>query len=115
MDLFGRKAKKQLDEYAVLAANYVKLLQDKIYTANNRINLISIENENLSNEVIQLKLQLEATKPKTVKNQPLYLNETEEDIEYAYKNELINKAEYEDMLRQLEFDNTNITFDLEAY
>lgn len=115
MDLFGRKAKKQLDEYAILAANYVKLLQDKINTANNRINLISIENENLSNEVIQLKLKLEAATPKPVSNQPLYLNENEEDIEYAYRNELINKEQYEDMLRQLEFDNTNITFDLEAY
>jgi hypothetical protein len=114
MDLLGRKSRRKLEEYAVLAAGYVKLLQSKNDVARNRINLIEIENHNLKNEVIRLKLELEAAKPKPIKNHPLYLNETEEDIEFAYKNELIDRAEYEDMLRQLEFDNTDITFDLEA-
>jgi hypothetical protein len=112
MDLFGRKAKKKLDEYAILAADYVKLLQAKNHAARNRITLIEIENENLKDQLEDLKERLDA-KP-TIKKQPLYLNETEEDIEFAFKNELIDRAEYEDMLRQLEFDNTDITFDLEA-
>lgn len=44
---------------------------------------------------------------------PLYLNEQEEDIQFALDNELIDAKQAEDMLRQLQFDNAEITFDYE--
>lgn len=110
MDLLGRKAKRKLEDFAVVAARYSKFQDLKISDLTEQRN-------RLQQELLEAKLQIESlqTKPEPIRSQPLYLNETEEDIEYAYRNELINKAQYEDMLKQLEFDNTQITFDLEAY
>lgn len=108
MDLLGRKSRRQLDEYTVLAARLIRALQHEKTTLTEQL-------RQQEGEIVELKLKIESLTPKPIKNQPLYLNESEEDIEYAYRNELINKDQYEDMLRQLEFDNTNITFDLEAY
>lgn len=107
MDLLGRKSQKKLDEFVVIAVRYHKFLEAKLGESTRRA-------DRLQADLIEAKLTIEnLSKPKTVKNRPLYLNETEEDIEYAFKNELISRHEYEDMLRQLEFDNTDITFDLE--
>lgn len=121
MDLLGRKTKRKLEDYAVLAQQYVKLLQAKNWDANNRIRLITIENANLKDQLESVSQELKDFKEKfepklrPVSSVPLYLNESEEDIEYAFRNELIDKDQYEDMLKQLEFDNTEITFDLERY
>jgi hypothetical protein len=49
----------------------------------------------------------------TISRQPMYLTEEQEDIEYAYANDFIDKAAYEDMLRQLAFDNSEINYDYE--
>lgn len=108
MDLFGKKARAERDSIAVAAYKLVSDLRtvNKAYDA---------EILRLRTHIDILKAEVKNLTPKPIKNHPLYLNETEEDIEYAFKNELIDKDQYEDMLRQLEFDNTDITFDLEIY
>jgi len=42
---------------------------------------------------------------------PLYISETEEDIAYARQAQQISMAEAEDMLRELQFEQTEILLD----
>lgn len=110
MDLLGRKAKRKLEEFSITSYRYTLYLEKRLSESHAHV-------ERLTKELAELKFEFENSKSKTppISSQPLYLSETEEDIDYAYRNELIDKDQYEDMLRQLEFDNSEITFDLEAY
>lgn len=109
MDFFGRRARR--DNAALL-----KLVEaaSVIYAEKARkIQALNLEIAELRGQLQVLRQPMvESTSPvPVIASQPLYLNEQEEDIEYAFKNDLIDKATYEDMLAQLQFDNTEITFD----
>ena len=109
MDLFGRRARR--DNAALLKLVDVASV---IYAENrSKIQALNLEIAELRGNLDAMTLLLtKADSPiAPVSSQPLYLNEQEEDIEYAFKNELIDKDTYEDMLAQLQFDNTEITFD----
>lgn len=110
MDLLGRKAKRNA---SLIVKAYEHILRDREALLLEMADRLEKRNQAIKD--LQVKLENSIPKPPAIRSEPLYLNETEEDIEYAYRNELINKAQYEDMLKQLEFDNTQITFDLEAY
>lgn len=116
MNLLRRSTKIKIEaKTAYLLMQYVKELENKNKVLSIGAEELATRLEKRNARIKELEEALEAAKPKPISNQPLYLNETEEDIEYAFRNELIDKDQYEDMLKQLEFDNTQITFDLEAY
>lgn len=110
MDLLGRKAKRTAQLVLHAYEDMIRERELVIRELADRLEASINKRKELEAKVEEL-----TPKPRPISSQPLYLNETEEDIEYAFKNELIDKDQYEDMLRQLEFDNTEITFDLERY
>ena len=118
MDLFGRKARIELavSETALSIAQTDNAALLKLIDAARAI--VSHKDRQIQArqlEIAELRgvIQILKAPPEVpaIASQPLYLNEQEEDIQYAFDNELIDKATYEDMLKQLEFDNTEITFD----
>ena len=44
-------------------------------------------------------------------NQPLYLSESQEDIQFQYDHDMIDMKQYEALLKELEFENSEIQFD----
>lgn len=105
MDLFGFKAKHK-----------VILLESLVDTHNDLLELYHKEITRLHTLIEALEtIKEEPVKEVTFSSQPLYLNEDEEDIQYAVDNELIDAASAEDMLRQLQFENAEITLDYEPY
>ena len=58
------------------------------------------------------KTQVSHPAPPVVYNDiPLYIPEEEQDIRYAYENDLITKQQMEEMLENLNFANSEITID----
>jgi hypothetical protein len=54
----------------------------------------------------------ETTEPViTMSNQPLYLSESQEDIQFQYDHDMIDMKQYEALLKELEFENSEIQFD----
>lgn len=41
-------------------------------------------------------------------NQPLYLSEEQEDVEWQYKNDLIDLKTYEALMKELDFENSEV-------
>lgn len=119
MDLFGRQAKRELVTVTAqrnLALDAWKASTDLIEAARVIVAQKDSKIQALELVIEQLQRELDEAMPRTrpappISSAPLYLNEQEEDIEYAFKNNLIDLATYEDMLAQLRFDNTEITFD----
>lgn len=54
-----------------------------------------------------------ATKEPEIKmtNQPLYLSEEQEDVQWQYDNNLIELDQYRALLRELEFENAEVQLD----
>lgn len=119
----SKKDKEIVRLYSLLdAAAYIVLARDaRIHKLQGELAgesvMKAIMEENFLN-LQRLYQELEATIPKAVtvppiSSQPLYLTEQQEDIEYAFANDMIDKATYEDMLAQLAFDNSEINYDYE--
>lgn len=123
MDVFGRRARRERDLFAValsemmaqrnLALDAWEAERALVLAAQTIVSHKDAQMSALQAQIADLREEL-ASRPEkrpAISSGPLYLNEQEEDIEYAFKNELIDKQTYEDMLAQLQFDNTEITFD----
>lgn len=123
MDLFGRKARAEASALAGALTECVsqrndaldawEAERDLVLAAKTIVSHKEAQISALQAQIAELREEL-ASRParkESISSAPLYLNEQEEDIEYAFKNELIDKETYEDMLAQLQFDNTEITFD----
>lgn len=104
------------------AAAYVVSARDfRIYKLLNELTTRSGELAGVMDKYYQLQSEygrllesIPASAPvPPISRQPLYLTEEQEDIEFAYANDMIDKATYEDMLTQLAFDNSEITYDYE--
>jgi hypothetical protein len=46
-------------------------------------------------------------------NQPLYLSEDQEDIQWQYDQDLINLKQYQALMKELDFQNSEVQFDEE--
>jgi hypothetical protein len=118
MDLFGRKARRELEYEKQFSAQMLALTEaamelveqlryKETLTQGALDRLAALVNEK------QAKIQeLEAaisTRPQPImRKYPLYKSEEEEELEYAFRNGDIDKREYRDMMSQLGFDNVEV-------
>ncbi len=97
LDLFGRNAAKDAGYWRAVAEN----------TSKDYMIALGI--------IASLRAKIEALTAPPPKPQasatPLWISETEEDIKWARDSGILATAEAEDMLRELEFENTEIMFD----
>jgi hypothetical protein len=110
MDLFGRKARAQLE----VALAWIADLQSRLDEANYRAVIYQgahdrfVEQNNKLDTKVRL-LQAELENPQRRKSpQRLYKTEEEEELEFALRNGDINMQEFKDLLAQTGFENTEI-------
>lgn len=116
MDWFGRKAaaenaqlRFQLRKTMIKLVNKraaVRHLQHKIEVLDERMRLKEDQIGVLREDVRRL-----TEPPLRPSTYPLYVGEHEEDIIHAREAQAISLAEAEDMLRELDFENTEIILD----
>lgn len=106
MDLFGRKARLEVDRLQGLVDAALALLNAREQLLAQLTLELAIERER------NAEVKDAPSEQPTFRSQPLYMSEDEEDIKFLRDTEQISVAEAEDMLRQLEFDNSEIEFDI---
>lgn len=87
----------------------VELLRERIEMLQERLRLRDTQIEILREDLEKLKA-IAANRP-TPSPVPLYMNETQEDILHAREAEQISLAEAEDILRELDFENSVVMLD----
>lgn len=105
MDLWGHKATdKWARAEAELARTLIQLIktQRDLELANEKIEL---QREDIKNLLVKIQ-----TRP-TASTKPLYLNEEQEDALWSFQHGLAGKEEVEDILKELDFDNTQVVFE----
>ena len=117
MDLFGRKAKiaqiyaeAQLNVALAWNADLeVRLdrLEAQRIVAQGAIDRLKDENTNLKRKCDELQSALSRV-PRRMSATPLYKSEEEEELEYALRNGDIDMKEFQDLMKQQGFENTEI-------
>lgn len=87
----------------------VELLRERIAMLQERIRLRDTQIEILREDLDKLKV-IASNRP-TPSPVPLYLSETQEDVMHARDAEQISIAEAEDILRELDFENSVVVLD----
>lgn len=115
MDLLGRRAKRETAEArSQLAGALVALIatQTELKRATADYRALSMLLMEKTKKIAELEDRL-APKKAAYSPVPLYMTEQEEDIEWGIGAEIIDPAVAEDVLRELEFDNSNVFIDEE--
>lgn len=105
MDLFGRKANASLAQAEAMLAEQGDALKGAIALLAER----ALRIEKLEAEVRRL---TPPPRPR-MSAQPLYMTEGEEDLKYQLDHNLIDVHTYQQMLRELEFENAEVSFAVE--
>ncbi|HEY6019303.1 MAG TPA: hypothetical protein VIY48_05180 [Candidatus Paceibacterota bacterium] len=116
MDLFGSKSRirlelvqEQLAEKERLLSGAVALLRERDKELFELSRKWTIAQEDV--RILEKQLE-EAKKPTAITSHPLYLGENEEDLQWQYDNNMINLTEYQQLLKELDFQNTEIELDV---
>lgn len=86
-----------------------RLFMERITMLQERLALRETQIEILREDIEKLKYAL--AHPVKPSPEPLYVSEHEEDIAFARQAQAISIAEAEDMLRELQFENSEILLD----
>ena len=106
MDLFGRKARAELSVTKAMLVEKDSFLSGAAILLTQRDKRI---------RELELKL-VKAYNPKpspTISSQPLYMSEDEEDLKYMLDHNLIDTTTYGQMLKELEFENAEVSLAVE--
>lgn len=125
MDLFGRKANASLAQAEAMLAEQGDALKGAIALLAERDKQISnwrlayeAKIQDLARETLrtsELMQELSKYRPRatTMSAQPLYMTEGEEDLKYQLDHNLIDVHTYQQMLKELEFENAEVSFAVE--
>lgn len=112
MDLFGRKTRAELSvvkamfvEQGQLLNGAVTLLGERDATIRVMAGTITTLQENV--------IALTPPKLKTMSSYPLYMSEDEEDLKWQLDNNMIDISTYQQMLKDLEFENAEVSLAVE--
>jgi hypothetical protein len=88
----------------------IELMRERIELLQERLRLRDAQLEVAQFDIDRLKEAISAPRP-VPSAEPLFLSEHEEDIIHARNVQAISIAEAEDMLRELDFDSSEIVLD----
>lgn len=125
MDLFGRKSKARLEEerqhndqiidaYAAVLREQGEQLYQLYSQLRSREALAADlfrETTALKAEVADLQREVNRLTPKTNGAKPIHVGEEESELMWQLNNGLISTADYEHMLKELDFQNAEIELD----
>lgn len=106
MDLFGRKARAEL---SVLEA----MLAEKDSFLTGAAVLLAQRDERIRLLEQELVVAYNPPPKVTIRSEPLYMSEDEEDLKYQLDNNLIDTTTYQQMLKELEFENAEVSLAVE--
>lgn len=104
MDLFGRKAKRRVEDLE----KRIELLQLAYGLKVEDLRKETLRNSDLRIEVARLEERLRPFEQPAGTPMRLYKSEDEEEAEYAYEHGHIDREEYARLMRQLGFENTDV-------
>lgn len=108
MDLFGRKARAELSVTQAMLAEKDSFLNGAAVLLAQRDARI----RELERELVKAYNPPAPPRP-TMSAQPLFMTEGEEDLKYQLDHNLIDVSTYQQMLRELEFENAEVSFAVE--
>lgn len=124
MDLFGRKAAASLAQAEAMLAEQgdalkgaIALLAERDKQIENWRLAYELKIQDLARETLrtsELTQELSRYRPRaTMSAQPLYMTEGEEDLKYQLDHNLIDVQTYQQLLKELEFENAEVSFAVE--
>lgn len=112
MDLFGRKARAELSVLQAMLAEKDSYLNGAAVLLAERAARISDLTRSINELAAEVKRLTPPPRPK-MSAQPLYMTEGEEDLKYQLDHNLIDLQTYQQMLKELEFENAEVSFAVE--